>query len=357
MFLALFIRTADAGRLADAFAEASYWYVAPAILLYQLSTLVRTLRWRLLLRHLRVVGVARLYPVIVVGYMANNILPMRLGELVRSYYVGEREGVSKTSALATIVIERLVDALTLILFIAVIAIFAPLLLFAERLRDESSALWFVLVVAVSVLFLVAFGALVLVAYVPSRARSLAQAVMTPLPGVIRRRAFPLVELFIHGLQALRSPRTVSALFLLSLPIWLLEAGLFFILGYSFGLDKVYESPFEMAMAMVLVMAIANIGASVPAAPGGVGLFEIVARETLVLLPLAAVDRSVATAYIAVVHAVLLLPMIALGWLFLATQSVSLRSLWQAGQRVGTSSATEGAAPQPGELPARTVDSE
>jgi uncharacterized protein (TIRG00374 family) len=360
-FLALFIRTADTSRLVDAFADASYWYVVPAILVYQLSTLFRTMRWQLLLRHLRPIAVTRLYPVLVVGYMANNLLPMRLGELVRSYYLGEREGISKTSALATIIVERLVDALTLILFIAVIALFVPFLLFAERLRDDSSALWLLLVVGVSVAFLIAFGGLVLVAYAPSRARSLAKAVITPSPGAVRRRVLPLVELFIDGLQALRSPRTVGLLFLFSLPIWLLEAGLFFILGYSFGLDEVYEGPLEMAIVMVLVTAIANIGSSVPAAPGGLGLFELVARETLVFLPLAAVDRSVATAYVAVVHAVLLLPMIALGWLFLLGQSVTLRSLWQAGKSTPRQVATPPATEEPGlgrsDLPSGKADSE
>ena len=74
-------------------------------------------------------------------------------------------------------------------------------------------------------------------------------------------------------------------------------------------------------------------------PGGIGLFELVARETLVLLPLAVIDRSTATAYITVVHAVLLLPMIVLGQVFLLSGSVSLRRLWQAGGSLTTESET------------------
>ena len=82
----------------------------------------------------------------------------------------------------------------------------------------------------------------------------------------------------------------------------------------------------MAAAMILVTSVANIGSSIPAAPGGIGLFELVARETIVLMPFAAIDRTIATAYVAVVHSVLLLPMIALGWIFLITQNLSLRTL-------------------------------
>ena len=331
VLLALFFLTTDWGRLLDALADANYWYLAPAIVLYQLSVLIRTLRWQSLLRPMRQVKVARLYPVVVVGYMANNLLPMRIGEFVRSYYLGEREGVSKTSALVTIIVERLLDALVLLLFIAVIAIFVPLLVLAEGFGERSSVPWPVLVVGVSVPFLAAFGGLLLVAYAPSKASRLADAIISPLPSRVAGPLGVFVKLFIGGLQALRSPRTVVALFLLSVPIWLFEAGMFFVLGYSFGLDKVYDSPLEMAVALVLVTAIANIGASIPAAPGGIGLFELIARETLLLLPFAAVDRSVATAYVAVVHMVLLVPMIVLGQLFLLGESVSLRSLWRSGR--------------------------
>ncbi len=78
--------------------------------------------------------------------------------------------------------------------------------------------------------------------------------------------------------------------------------------------------------MTSVTAVANIGSSIPAAPGGVGLFEIVARETLVLLPDSHIDRAVAAAFATVVHAALLIPMIVLGQLFLWAGHVSLRRL-------------------------------
>ena len=329
--LALFFVTGDWLRLGDALAEANYWYIIPAILLYQVSIGIRTVRWQVLLRHMRPVSVSRLYPVVVIGYMANNLLPMRIGELVRSYYVSEREQVSKTSALVTIVIERLLDALTLLVFIAVIAIFVPLLVLAEGFGESSSVPWPALVAAISVPFILAFGALMLAAYRPDRAAALGGALIAPLPRAVEDRLRPLIDLVIQGLAALGSPRTVLGMFLLSVPIWLLEAGLFFILGYSFGIDKAYDGFFEMAVAMVLVTAISNIGSSVPAAPGGIGLFELVARETLMLLPLAVIDRSTATAYVTVVHAVLLLPMIVLGQVFLLSSSVSLRGLWRAGR--------------------------
>ena len=81
--LALFLLTIDVRRMADALADANYLWVIPAVALYLVSVVFRTLRWRVLLLHMKPVSVARLYPVVVVGYMANNILPVRLGEVVR----------------------------------------------------------------------------------------------------------------------------------------------------------------------------------------------------------------------------------------------------------------------------------
>ena len=331
--LVLFFVTVDLGRLLDALAGANYLYVAPAVGLYLVSLLFRTIRWQWLLRHLRAAGLVRLYPVVVIGYMANNLLPMRLGELVRSYYVGEREGISKTSALVTIVIERLLDAIILLLFIFTIALFVPLIAVAEAFGERSSIPWPLLVVGASVPFVATFGSLLLVAFAPSKATTVARAVISPLPSGPRLRIERLFDLFLHGLKPLSSPGTILAIFLLSVPIWLFEAGLFFLIGFSFGLHEVYDNLGQMAVALVLVTAITNIGSSVPAAPGGLGLFELVARETLVLLPLAAVDRATAGGYVAVVHASLLLPPIIMGQVFLWTQHLSLRSLSRAGQRV------------------------
>ena len=342
VLLALFIFTVDLGRFLDALSGANYTLVAPAAGIYLVSILFRTLRWQLLLRHLRPISVARLYPVVVVGYMANNLLPMRLGELVRSYYVGEREGISKTTALATIFIERLLDALILLVFIAVIALFVPLLGVAEGFGERSSVPWPLLVVGISLPFVAAFGLLLLIALAPNRARVVAATVIRPLPQRLEKRLNPLVDMFLGGLISLSSPRKILGLFLLSIPIWLFEAALFTIIGFSFGLDRAFDNLGEMVAAMVLVTAIANIGSSIPAAPGGIGLFELIARETLVLLALASIDRADAGAYVTVVHATLLLPMIVLGQVFLWTQHISFGSLSRAGRSVpGTDDAGDG----------------
>ena len=330
LLLGLFLKTVEIDRMLDALTGANYAYVVPAVGLYLISVLFRTIRWRLLMHHMGPVTVRRLYPVVVVGYMANNLLPLRLGELVRSYYVSEREGLSKTSALATILVERVLDAVMLLLFIAIIALFVPLSNLAEAFGDWSGVPAPLLVIGFSAPFLIAMALLLAFAAFPEKTSAAAAFVLKPAPSGVERMASDLVGLFLEGLLPLRSPRMLVSLLALTAPIWLFEAGLFFLIGYSFELDEAFIDLGDMAVAMVLVTAIANIGSSIPAAPGGVGLFELVARETLVLLPLADVSRSVAAAFATVVHAALLLPMIGLGQVFLWAEHLSLRGLSRAG---------------------------
>lgn len=326
LLLVLFLFTVDIRQMLDALAGANYWFLLPAVGAYLVSIYFRSLRWSVLLRHLKRVSTRRLYPVVVVGYMANNLLPMRLGELVRSYYLGEREGVSKTSALATVFVERLFDALVLLLFIAVITLFVPLSGLANSFSDQYGFPWVGVVALVSVPLIGAFAIGVMLAAYPARATDAVRWLVRPLPRRFQATATALTSRLFEGFAPLNDPRLLSTLFLLSLPIWLFETAVFYILGFPFGLDDAHENLATMAVTMVLVTAISNIGGSIPAAPGGLGLFDIIARETLVLGPLAAIERSVAAGFVLVVHAAMLLPMIVLGQAILWAGHISLGRL-------------------------------
>ena len=330
-FLVLFFTTVDQGSLRDVLFSANYWFVVPAIGAYLVSVGFRALRWQWLLRHLRPISALRLYPVVVIGYMANNLMPMRLGELVRSYYVGEREGISKTSALVTIFVERLLDAFTLLLFIAVVALFAPVLGLVGAFEGRHGLFWLLVSIGLSAIFIFALVTLIFLAFRPSKARATIRLVARFLPSGMHAQVLDFGNLALDGLASLRSPKDILILCILSVPVWLLEVFLFYLIGFSFGLDLVYGGWVEMFVVMVLVTSVANIGSSIPMAPGGLGIFEWVARETLVLLPLATVDIAVATGFVAVVHFSLLMSMIILGQVFLLIHQVSLVSLSRRGQ--------------------------
>src|SRR5215212_3479150 len=105
----------------------SVFFLILALVLYFAGVAVRTVRWQILLRPiLPKTSLRKLYEVVVIGYMANDVLPARLGEVVRAFVLNRRTGVTKSAILGTIVVERIFDGITMVGFIAVSALFITL---------------------------------------------------------------------------------------------------------------------------------------------------------------------------------------------------------------------------------------
>ena len=294
--------------------------------MYFVSVYFRAMRWSVLLRHIRPVKARRLFPVVVVGYMANNLLFVRLGELVQCYYLSEREGASTTSALVTVFVERVFDALALLFFLALIVPFVPVTGLAETFSTRYGVPAGLLMLGLTLPFVATFCVLVLMSLYPRQVHTFTLRLFGRLPDKFVSLIGGLLTKALEGIAPLRNPQTLAAVFGLSIPVWLAEAAVFWLMGYSFGIERYHEGPVPMAVNMVLTTAPTNLGGSIPAAPGGLGLFEIVAREVLVLGPLASVDTSVAGGYVVALHAVILLPVIVLGQIVLWTSHLSLGRL-------------------------------
>ena len=322
--LGLLVLLVDRRELAEALLTANYWYLAPAIALYFLGQWFRALRWQYLLAPITRVSAGRLYPVIIIGYMANNVLPARLGELVRAVYLSQREKeVSVPASIATLSVERLYDGLTLL---AMGAVAAPILLAAGLFSEASLAYQstaVILMVGVIGSFVVALLALTALA-TSRRAVDWLIAATAILPARFRSMAVEVVHGFVEGLATLNSPRKHAILFLGSLPVWLAEAGVYLIVAYSFNLDAWFGSFWLLAAAILLVTVTSNLVTAVPASIGGIGPFEVVAQQTLVALGIGA---AAAAAYTVAVHLIALwLPVNIAGLALLFWHNLSLRRL-------------------------------
>ena len=119
VFLLWALQGLDLQQVAQYLKRGNYLWLIPSVGVYFLAVLVRTWRWDYLLRPLKRIPVKRLFPVVVIGYMGNNIFPFRVGELLRAYVLKRNEQVSISSSLATIVVERIFDGLTMLLFVFV----------------------------------------------------------------------------------------------------------------------------------------------------------------------------------------------------------------------------------------------
>ncbi len=141
-FLWYALRDLHLGEVAIALREARYIWLVPGVAVYFTSVWFRAWRWGFLLRASKRISANRLYPVVVIGYMGNDILPFRLGEALRAYVLWRKEGVNIGTTLTTAVLERLFDGLTLVLFVLFGLLFIPLSAFLNRLITVASAAFF-----------------------------------------------------------------------------------------------------------------------------------------------------------------------------------------------------------------------
>lgn len=331
--LILFFRV-EPSEIVAALRDANYIYVAPAVGLYFVAVYFRSLRWRYLLSPVGAFRIGRLYPVVVIGYMANNLLPARLGELVRAYYLAQREGVSGSTTLATVAVERVYDGVALLAFAAVSGTWLLLIGAFDGTGDAYRNVALVLIGGTVAVFFAALVFLTL-ASLPWSWR-LIDLGLALVPARLRPKARDLALRFIAGLRILRSPRQHLAVFMLSLPVWLLEGAMYLLISYSFGLHDFFESFWVLVLAMMLLTATSNLVTALPTSVGGIGPFEVVAQQTLIAL---GVGSSLGAIYAGFLHLVALwLPVTLVGLVLLWWQNLSLGQLVKPTQ--GPAAATE-----------------
>jgi uncharacterized protein (TIRG00374 family) len=308
----------------DVFKDANLLYVLPSLILYFLAVWARSWRWGYILRPL--IGKPRrsLYPVVVVGYMANNILPIRLGEIVRSYYTSLREPISPAAAFGTVAVERASDVVTLLFFLAVVWVALP----TSGLLDELSASvpgGALILIAVSVLpFIGVTGVMVVISLVSEKTVLLwIGKFLTPLPAGIQAKALSVSEKLIEGLTVLKSPKALGAVLLMSLPVWLFEVAMLVVIALGFDISDSFDTNAEFLAAILLFTAVANLAGVVPSVSGGIGPFEFFGAATLVGTGVAEAE---AFPYVLTAHVALLVPVSILGGVMLLLDGTSLRSL-------------------------------
>ncbi len=312
-FLIYAFRGQDYGAIWEAVTGVDAVLLVPALGLYFLGVAARAFRWSVLLRPVQRISARELLPVTAIGFMANNVLPFRTGEVVRSYVVARRHGVSKSAVLATIAVERIFDGLAMLGFILVAA---STVTFTSELRHVTRI--------ALVLFGIAVLGLAVVTLAESLRIRLLDALYARMPAALAERTRPLADSFFTGLSALRSGRAIGLVAGSSLLAWLLEAGMYWTIARAFGgeVQRVL-GPAET----LLTTGVANLFTLVPSSPGYVGPFE--AGVVAVLDGALGASGASALSYAIVVHAALWFPITVWGAVEWSRQHLSLRQV-QAG---------------------------
>jgi uncharacterized protein (TIRG00374 family) len=264
--IGLLVWRVDIREALETLTEGRYVYVAAALPIYSLSKLVDAYRWRLMLTKVGSAPVLGLFGVYLVSNMANNLLPLRVGDAIRVQVPARRWQLPRAGLTATVfVTESLVDG----------AAFAILLLVALAFLDVPGlplGLVWALIGAVSVGLVLAVAASRLELRPGWEERGRAAG----LPAGVRRLLARALPEFLAGLAVLRdipqAARTMTATFV----AWLLETVVFWLFGLTFGLD--------LGLADYLViMVTANMIVAMPVAPSNIGPYEVAMTEVVVLL--------------------------------------------------------------------------
>lgn len=295
-------------EIRDALIGANYWWLVPGVAVYFVSVWFRSWRWSFMLRATKRVPAGRLYPVVVMGYMGNNILPFRLGEALRAYVLWRREHIHIGTSLTTAVLERLFDGVTMVLFVLFGLLFVPLSFFFQRL--------------VTIASIVFFGALIVflsLAARPQLLHAIAHRIIEAVvPSRFRSTLFGLVEGVIAGLESLRSGRDVLVVFGVTVIVWLIEGLKYWLVSFAFDLQLPYYG-------ILLMAGVVNLLTALPSLPGYIGTFEGGGVQTLEII---GVPSGPAASYILVLHAILLIPVTALGAFFFIREGVRWAEVWQ-----------------------------
>jgi uncharacterized protein (TIRG00374 family) len=306
VFLYFALRGWELDRAWLALRTANYGWIIPGVVVYFFGVWARTWRWHYMLRPIKAVPLVRLFPVVVIGYMGNNIYPARAGELIRAYVLRQKEAVSISASLATIIVERIFDGVIMLLFVFVSLPLTPM---PEGLRR--------VVVLFSLLFFGALAVFFVIAARPARSQVVYNWFIARLvPPRYQDLARGLLDRFMDGLHCLRSGKDVLMIFVTSLVIWLAETVKYWFVMHSFD----FSVPFYVLM---LMNGVVNLATTIPSAPGYVGTFDAPGIEVLKQF---GVDRAVATSYTLVLHAALLLPITLLGFYYMGRESVSWEDL-------------------------------
>ncbi len=315
-FMGLLLRKIDFQKLAAAMQTMDYRFLVPVVLFTFASYFLRAVRWKFLLISEKNISLKSLYPATIIGYMANNLLPARLGEFVRAYVLAQREGLETPAVFASLVIDRLFDGFTVILMLLV-TLFA--LRLPQGMADAETALkvggmvTFLLYCAVIVfLFLLKRQTMKTLAFV--------KLMLKPFPLRFSDRLIPLLGSFIAGIRMSSRGGHIAALLITSVLIWTFAVLPVDMILQAFGIHlPITASMFIMVLLVFAVM--------VPASPGFIGTYHYACFKGLSAFGIA---ESTSISIALVIHGSAFFPVIIAGFYHLWSEKLSLSAVRKAG---------------------------
>jgi glycosyltransferase 2 family protein len=291
--LYLAVRGMDFARTVQELRQSSPSPIVGAVLFLFLSYWIRAWRWRYLLAPIKSIRVRPLFRSTLIGFMGNYLLPFRAGEIMRAVSIGQTQGISKSAALGSIVLERVFDGVVISLTPFVVLAAVELPPWVTRVNFGLLALYITGLVGL------------VIATQRGWTEAWIQRAIVLLPMRFARRLGPVATEFLHGMKGITHSRGLLPIALLSIACWVIHAMYFFLMFKALDIELSYSA------ALVLQMVI-GLGVILPAAPGYLGTFEYF---TVLGLALFGIGHEAAFAYALLAHICQFIPVSAVGLFF------------------------------------------
>ncbi len=266
----------------------------------------RTYRWKYMVNPIKKVGMPKLFSSTMIGFMASNVLPLRLGEFVRAWSLGRIENLSRSAVLATVVIERVFDSFALLTFLTAILLIKKLSLPVEL--QNFGYLFLAANVAV-------LAVLILLRVRPRPTLAFLNAVLGLLPNKLRTKAIELLAKFTEGVQVMGDLKVLLWISVHSIGLWTLTGVSNYFIFLAFDLGTL---PLD---ASFVVLVIVSIGIMIPQSPGFVGGYHLCVWYALQPYN---VDRDTALAVAVVLHGAQYVIITLVGFFYLRKEHLSLK---------------------------------
>jgi len=311
-FMVLLFRKIDLRLLGIALRSADYRFIFMAICFTFFSYFLRAVRWRYLLISDKIISLSSLYPATIIGYMANNLLPARLGEFVRAYTLARREQLETPAVFASLVIDRLFDGFTVLLLLLVT-------LFTLRLPVGMEDAARALKTGGAIMFLLYCGVMLflyLLKRQTMRTLSVVGYILKPFPKRFSDKIIPLLGSFIGGIRLSRRVSHVAALLATSAGIWL-----FCLLPVDMTLRSFnIHLPLTASMFILILLVFAVM---VPASPGFIGTYHYACYMGLSVF---GIPETTSVSIALIMHGTAFFPVIIAGFYYLWKNKISLNEI-------------------------------
>lgn len=306
LFLYFAIKNVNFGDFIKYVHELKLIFLIPALVPGIIAYLLRAWRWNFFLSSLRKFKVTSLFSATMIGFMSNNILPARIGELIRAFVLSRKESESFIAIFASLIAERIMDGLT----VSIVALFV---IFSFPIYEEIKIAGYIFFIIFLFLF---FFLLFFINF-----RSIQNLILNYIPQRFSARLKIYLDSFLSGALGLNQFKNFAITFIIGFVIWFFSVLYFYFMGFAMNLHLSFSVSFAIFVSVAL-------GVTIPSSPGFIGVYHFFCQKAL---EMSGVETSRAFAYAVVTHFVQFVAVTAIGFLFLLYENLSLLELGKRGK--------------------------